>query len=82
MKRMITKEYPYKTEEEKTVIYTFLSALYGYLYCSGNGNINIDRENKIIRTNLLLKEEQIQNHISRGKYCGGYVIQITHIGRN
>ena len=69
MKRMITKEYPYKTEEEKLTIYTFLNALYGYLYCSGGGNIYIDRQNKIIRTNLLLteeqikKEEQIQNEI-------------------
>ena len=75
MKRMITKEYPYKTEEEKTVICTFLNALYGYLYCS-------NKENKVIQTSLLLKEEQIQNHISRGECYGGYVIQITHIGRN
>ena len=74
MKRMITKEYPYKTEEEKIIIYTFLNALYGYLYCSGCGNIHINRENKVIQTNLLLKEEQIQNHISRGECYGGYII--------
>lgn len=77
MKRMITKEYPYKTEEEKIIIYTFLNALYGYLYCSGCGNIYINRENKVIQTNLLLKEEQIQNHISRGKCCGGYIINLS-----
>ena len=60
MRRMITKEYPYRTEEEKTTIYTFLNALYGYLYCSGKGNIRIDREKRIIYTNLLLTEEQIK----------------------
>lgn len=77
MKRMITKEYPYKTEEEKIIIYTFLNALYGYLYCSGCGNICINRENKVIQTSLLLKEEQIQNHISRGKCDGGYIINLS-----
>lgn len=65
MRRMITKEYPYKTDEEKVTIWNILNALYGYLYCSGYGNIKIDRENKIISTNLLLKEEQIENHIAR-----------------
>lgn len=60
MRRMITKEYPYKTEEEKLTIYTFLNALYGHLYCSGGGNICIDRKAKIITTHLLLTEEQIQ----------------------
>ena len=71
MRRMLTKEYRYNTEQEKTTIYTFLNALYGYLYCSGYGNIKIDRENKIIYTSLLLKEEQIQNQIAREKCYGG-----------
>ena len=70
MRRMLTKEYRYNTEQEKTTIYTFLNALYGYLYCSGYGNIKIDRENKIIYTSLLLKEEQIQNQIAREKCYG------------
>lgn len=65
MRKMITKEYAYSTEAEKLTIWNFLNALYGYLYCSGYGNIKIDRENKIIYTNLLLKEEQINNHIAR-----------------
>lgn len=65
MRKMLTKEYPYNTEAEKLIIWNFLNALYGYLYCSGYGNIKIDRENKIIYTNLLLKEEQIENHIAR-----------------
>lgn len=63
MRKLITKEYPYRTDQEKVTIWTFLNAIYGYLYCSGYGNIYIDRKNKIIYTNLLLKEEEIEENI-------------------
>ena len=56
MRKMLTKVYPYNTDEEKITIWRFLNALYGYLYCSGYGNIYIDRKNKIIITNLMLKD--------------------------
>lgn len=67
MKKMITKEYFYKTEEEKLTIWKFLNAMYGYLYCSGFGNIKIDRANKIICTNLLLSNRAYEAEVRIAK---------------
>lgn len=67
MRKMVTKEYPYRTEEEKLTIWNFLNALYGYLYCSGYGNIKIDRENKIIYTNLLLSDKAYEEEMRIAK---------------
>lgn len=75
---MVTEKYPYRTEEEKLTIWNFLNALYGHLYCSGYGNIKIDRENKIIYTNLLLKEQQI---LTEGLKMG-YESRVFVVNRN
>lgn len=67
MKRMIKKEYFYKTEEEMLTIWKFLNALYGHLYCSGFGNIKIDEENKIVCTNLLLSDREYEREVRIAK---------------
>lgn len=67
MRKMITKEYVYRTEEEMLTIWKFLNVMYGYLYCSGFGNIKIDKENKIICTNLLLSNRAYEEEVRIAK---------------
>ena len=67
MKRMIKKEYFYKTEEEMLTIWKFLNAMYGHLYCSGFGNIKVDKENKIVCTNLLLSDREYKEEVRIAK---------------
>lgn len=49
---MITKTYPFKTEEEKTVILLHLNVKYGHLYDEGKGEIYLDEKNNVIITTL------------------------------
>lgn len=53
MKNFVIEEYHYNTDDEKNTILLFLEALYGNYYCSGFGNITIDRDAQIITTRLL-----------------------------